>query len=81
MVRCHSEAGDDDAAAGVTFCISIIDDGAVRARGQEDEEREEIQRVIRQREAQEGEEDRANQGQGGSPQVHPLAAPFQVDLI
>ncbi|KAK9287113.1 hypothetical protein L1049_015524 [Liquidambar formosana] len=36
----------------------------MRTRGQENEEREEIQRIVRQREAEEGEEDRAHQGQG-----------------
>ena len=59
------------------------DRGADRvwARGQEDEEREEIQGIVRQREAEEGEEDRADQGQGRGPQVHPLAPPFQAHLI
>ena len=55
--------------------------GVVRARGQEDEEREEVQGIVRQRSAEEGEDDRAHQGQGRSPQVHSLASPFQAHLI
>jgi hypothetical protein len=83
VVRRSSEAGSDDAATCSDIIIIIIRRGGadpVRAWGQEDEEGEEIQRVVREREAEEGEDDRANQGQGRGPQVHSLAASFQAHL-
>jgi len=83
VVRRSSEAGSDDAATCSDIIIIIIRRGGadpVRAWGQEDEEGEEIQRVVREREAEEGEDDRANQGQGRGPQVHSLAPSFQAHL-
>lgn len=82
VVRRSSEAGSDDAATCSDIIIIIRRGGAdpVRAWGQEDEEGEEIQRVVREREAEEGEDDRANQGQGRGPQVHSLAPSFQAHL-
>ena len=80
-----SDGGDWMAVfvAGVFVAVSGGGRSAdlVRTRGQEDEEREEIQGIVRQREAEEGEEDRADQGQGRGPQVHPLAPPFQAHLM
>lgn len=82
MVRRSSEASDDDTATCVNIDIIISGGGTdpLRPWGQEDEEGEEIQGVVREFEAQEGEEDRANQRQGRGPQVHSLASPFQAHL-
>lgn len=81
VVRRSSEANGADAAT-CSDIIIIRWGGAdpVRAWGQEDEEGEEIQRVVRELEAEEGEDDRANQGQGRGPQVHSLAPSFQAHL-
>lgn len=61
--------------------VSGVGAGGVRERGQEDEAGEAVQGVVRQRPAEEGEESGADQGQGGGAQVHPLAPPFQANLI
>ncbi|KAK7351893.1 hypothetical protein VNO77_11652 [Canavalia gladiata] len=65
----------------------VVDDGGegggattVWAWGQENEEREEVQGIVRQRSAEEREDDRAHQGQGRSSKVHSLASPFQAHL-
>lgn len=65
VVRSSSEEGDDDGA----ICRGVIVGGADRVwtRGQEDEERQAIQGILRQCQAQEGKEDRAHQGQGWGP--------------
>ena len=55
--------------------------GAVRERGQEDEERKEVQRIVRKLEAEEGKDDRTPQRQARGPQVHSLASSFQDHLI
>ena len=84
VVRRSGEASSDEPStfSDIIIIIIIRRGGAdpVRARGQEDEEGEEIQRVVRELEAEEGEDDRANQGQGRGPQVHSLAPSFQAHL-
>ncbi|KAK9167561.1 hypothetical protein Scep_002752 [Stephania cephalantha] len=55
--------------------------GVVRERGQEDEEREDIQGIVREREAEEEGEDRENQGQSRGSKVHSMASPLQAHLI
>jgi len=75
-------AGTAAAVFFVLGCSSSWErDGPVRSRGQEDKEREAVQGVVRQRSAEEGEEDRADQGPDRGPQVHPLAPPLQAHLI
>ncbi|KAH7574966.1 hypothetical protein JRO89_XS02G0027400 [Xanthoceras sorbifolium] len=70
--RCSKASPGDDSAS-----ISTVSDvggggrgcsGPVRAGRQEDEEREEIQRIVWQFEAEEREDDRAHQGQSRGPQ-------------
>lgn len=74
VVRRSGEAGADGGAARPLHNLLLLRGGscsnckrecaggadAVRARRQEDEEREAIQRVVRKRSAEEGEEDRAH---------------------
>lgn len=79
VVRRSSKAGADDGAACpfhnnlIVIFFSSSSSGEnefywgadrVWTRGQEDEERKAIQRVVRKRSTEEGEEDRAHQGQG-----------------
>lgn len=91
-VGCENGGDDGDAADGeaidalaagdhVVGSLSGERDSDVRARGQEDEEGEAVQGVVREREAEEGEEDREDQGSGRGPQVHPLAPPLQAHLV
>ena len=80
MVRRSGEEDDDNDDGEINSGVFIISSNggadSVRKRGQEDEEGEEVQGVVREREAQEGEEDWAHQGQGWGPQIHSLASPF-----
>lgn len=54
--------------------------GDLRARGQEDQAREAVQGLLRQRAAEAGEEDRAHQGPRRGAPLHPVAAPLQAHL-
>lgn len=54
--------------------------GAVRPRGQEDEAREAIQGLVRERKGEAEDDDPADQGPGRGPQVHALAASLQAHL-
>jgi hypothetical protein len=52
----------------------------VRARGQEDQAWKAVHGLLRQRAAEEGEEDRAHQGPRRGASLHPLAPPLQAHL-
>ena len=91
VVRRRSEASVGEGAARTLLDLDVIigviifrcscgGSDPVRARGQEDEEGEAIQRVVREREAEKGEDDWAHQGQGWGSQVHSLASTFQAHL-
>lgn len=74
VVRRSGEASVGEGAAGSFHNLIVIisfsakqwnwGSNPVRARGQEDQEGEAIQRLLRKRSAKEGEDDRAHQGQG-----------------
>lgn len=78
MVRRFGEASDAAGGENGSFRFSPR---PLRPRRQEDEEREALQGLVREREAEAGEEDREDQGQGRGPQVHSLASPLQTHLI